>query len=296
MKKNFASRVGQLRSLLENAECVLIGGGSGLSSAAGLAYSGERFTANFGDFIKRYHFTDMYSAGFYPFRTQEEKWAYWSRHILLNRWQPPALPLYQRLLELVKDKDYFVITTNVDAQFYKAGFAKERNFAVQGDYGKLQCAKGCHDMLNENEALVCRMAAEQKGCRVSSSLVPKCPVCGGEMEVHIRKDEYFVQDEAWYAAERRYKDFYSRACGKKTLLLELGVGYNTPTIIRFPFERMTYENQDVFLVRMNMQYPEAIPENAKKTLSFKEDINFVLNGAGLSSGEGVHQPSFSPKM
>lgn len=296
MKENFASRVGQLRSLLENAECVFIGGGSGLSSAAGLAYSGERFTANFGDFIKRYHFTDMYSAGFYPFRTQEEKWAYWSRHILLNRWQPPALPLYQRLLELVQDKDYFVITTNVDAQFYKAGFAKERIFAVQGDYGKLQCAKGCHDMLYENEALVCRMAAEQKGCRVSSSLVPKCPVCGGEMEVHIRKDEYFVQDEAWYAAERRYEDFYGRACGKKTLLLELGVGYNTPTIIRFPFERMTYENQDVFLVRMNMQYPEAIPENAKKTLSFKEDINFVLNGAGLSSDEGAHQPSFSPKM
>ena len=265
-------RVETLRALLENAECVLIGGGSGLSSAAGLTYSGQRFTENFGDFIKKYDLTDMYSAGFYPFRTQEEKWAYWSRHILLNRWLPSALPLYQRLFELIKDKDYFVITTNVDAQFDKAGFAKERIFAVQGDYGKLQCAKGCHDRLYDNESLMRRMAAEQNDCRIPSSLVPKCPVCGGEMEVHIRKDKYFVQDKAWYAAERRYAVFCGKACGKRTVLLELGVGYNTPTLIRFPFERMTYENKDAFLVRMNVQYPEAIPENAKKTLSFGEDI------------------------
>ena len=277
MKENFSDRINKLRSLLENAECVLIGGGSGLSSAAGLTYSGQRFTKNFGDFIERYDMTDMYSAGFYPFRTQEEKWAYWSRHILLNRWLPPALPLYQRLFDLVKDKDYFVITTNVDAQFYKAGFAPERIFAVQGDYGKLQCAKGCHDRLYDNESLVRRMAAEQKDCRIPSSLVPKCPVCGGEMEVNIRKDVCFVQDKAWYAAERRYEDFCGKACGKRTVLLELGVGYNTPTIIRFPFERMVYENKDVFLVRMNTQYPDAIPENAKKTLSFDEDIADILH-------------------
>ena len=277
MKENFSDRSNNLRALLDEAECVLIGGGSGLSSAAGLTYSGQRFTENFGDFIRRYGLTDMYSAGFYPFRTQEEKWAYWSRHILLNRWLPPALPLYQRLFELVKDKDYFVITTNVDAQFTKAGFAKERIFAVQGDYGKLQCAKGCHDGLYDNESLVRRMAVEQKDCRIASSLVPKCPVCGGEMEVNIRKDVYFVQDKAWYAAEGRYEDFYDMACGKRTVLLELGVGYNTPTIIRFPFERMAYENKDVFLVRMNTQYPDAIPENAKKTLSFDEDISIVCD-------------------
>ena len=276
MKENFSDRIDKLCLLLENAECVLIGGGAGLSSAAGLTYSGQRFTKNFGDFIKKYDLTDMYSAGFYPFRTQEEKWAYWSQHILLNRWLPPALPLYQRLFELVKDKDYFVITTNVDAQFYKAGFSPERIFAVQGDYGKLQCAKGCHDRLYDNESLVQKMAAEQKDCRIPSSLVPKCPVCGGEMEVNIRKDVYFVQDKAWYAAEGRYEDFYDRACSKRTVLLELGVGYNTPTIIRFPFEHMAYENKGVFLVRMNTQYPDAIPENAKKTLSFDEDIAEIL--------------------
>ena len=277
MKEDFSDRINNLRALLDEAECVLIGGGSGLSSAAGLTYSGQRFTENFGDFIRRYGLTDMYSAGFYPFRTQEEKWAYWSRHILLNRYLPPALPLYQRLFELVKDKDYFVITTNVDAQFYKAGFAPERIFAVQGDYGKLQCAKGCHDGLYDNESLVRRMAAEQKDCRIPSSLVPKCPVCGGEMEVNIRKDVYFVQNKAWYEAEERYGDFCGKACGKRTVLLELGVGYNTPTIIRFPFERMAYENKDVFLVRMNTQYPDAIPENAKKTLSFDEDISIVCD-------------------
>ena len=277
MKEDFSDRINNLRALLDEAECVLIGGGSGLSSAAGLTYSGQRFTENFGDFIRRYGLTDMYSAGFYPFRTQEEKWAYWSRHILLNRYLPPALPLYQRLFELVKDKDYFVITTNVDAQFYKAGFAPERIFAVQGDYGKLQCAKGCHDGLYDNESLVRRMAAEQKDCRIPSSLVPKCPVCGGEMEVNIRKDVYFVQNKAWYEAEERYGDFCGKACGKRTVLLELGVGYNTPTIMRFPFERMAYENKDVFLVRMNTQYPDAIPENAKKTLSFDEDISIVCD-------------------
>lgn len=277
MKESLQNRIDKLHSLIQAAECVIVGGGSGLSSAAGLTYSGERFTANFGDFIKRYDLTDMYSAAFYPFKTQEEKWAYWSRHILLNRWQPPALPLYQTLFELVRDKDYFVITTNVDAQFYKAGFAQDRVFAVQGDYGKLQCAKGCHDTLYDNQNLVRRMVSEQKDCRVPSALVPKCPVCGGEMEVNIRKDLYFVQDRTWYAAKKRYEDFYDRACGKKNVLLELGVGYNTPTIIRFPFERMVYENKGVFLVRMNTQYPEAIPENAAKTLSFGEDISAVFD-------------------
>lgn len=277
MKENLEKRLTKLRAWLKDAECVIVGGGSGLSAAAGLVYSGERFKANFPDFIARYGMTDMYSAGFYPFASEEEKWAYWSRHILVNRWQPPALPLYKTLFELVKDKDYFVLTTNVDAQFYKAGFAAERIFAVQGDYGKFQCAKACHDKLYDNEEAVRRMADEQAGCRIPTALVPKCPVCGGRMEVNIRKDAFFVQDAAWYAASQNYDDFYDRACGKKTVLLELGVGYNTPTIIRFPFERMTYQNKDVRLVRMNADYPEAIPENAAKTLSFSEDIASVLS-------------------
>lgn len=278
MGTDVQNRTERAAALLGSAECVLIGGGAGLSAAAGMPYSGERFTSNFADFIQKYGMTDMYTAGFYPFKTQEEKWAFWSRHIEINRFLPPALPLYRTLYELVKGKDYFVLTTNVDYQFYKAGFAPERIFAVQGDYGKIQCAKGCHDKLYDDRSLVRQMVAEQKNCRIPSFLVPKCPVCGGEMEVNIRKDGYFVQDDAWYQANARYDAFYEKACGRKTVLFELGVGYNTPTIIRFPFERMTYQNKGVFLIRINADYPEPIAENAGKTISFGEDMGEVLRG------------------
>ncbi len=277
MQANYAERLAETRRLLQDAEYIVIGGGAGLSSAAGLTYAGERFTQNFADFIKKYGMTDMYTASFYPFATQEEKWAYWSRHIFLNRYAPPALPLYQKLYELVREKEHFVLTTNVDYQFHKAGFAPERIFAVQGDYGKIQCAKGCHDKLYDNEELVHRMVKEQKNCRIHSELLPKCPVCGGEMEVNVRKDEYFVQDAAWYDANMRYGAFMEKARGKKTLLLELGVGYNTPAIIRFPFERLTYREKNVYLVRLNRDYPGGAPENQKKTIAFREDMAGVLN-------------------
>ena len=272
----YAERLERAKELLENAEFVLIGGGAGLSAAAGLTYGGKRFRDNFADFIERYNMTDMYSATFYPYRSQEEKWAYWARHILLNRWEPPALPPYLQLRELVAEKDSFVLTTNVDCQFYKAGFAPERIFAVQGDYGKIQCAKGCHDKLYDDETMVRQMAKQQKNCRIPSSLVPRCPVCGGEMEVNVRKDAFFVQDAAWYAAADRYERFVQRAEEGKTVLLELGVGYNTPTIIRFPFEQMTYRNRSTHLIRFNAEYADPIPENAEKTVSFREDIGTVL--------------------
>ena len=276
MNRELAERIRLAWERLAGADRVIIGGGAGLSAAAGLTYSGERFTQNFADFIRKYGMTDMYSAGFYPFRTQEEKWAYWSRHIVCNRWDPPALPLYRALQAFAAGRDCFVVTTNVDAQFEKAGFAPERVFAVQGDYGKLQCARGCHDALYDDEALVREMAAAQKDCRIPSSLVPKCPVCGGEMEVNIRKDAFFVQDPAWYGAAARCDDFFGRAAKGKTVLLELGVGFNTPTIIRFPFEHMAYRCPGATLIRLNMSEPEGAPENAEKTLSFPEDMAGIL--------------------
>ena len=276
MKESYSQRINRAAELLRGAERVVIGGGAGLSSAAGLAYSGGRFAENFADFAVKYGMTDMYSAGFYPFETQEEKWAYWSRHIALNRWEPPAQPLYRKLFALVKDKEYFVLTTNVDGQFEKAGFLPERTFAVQGDYGLIQCAKGCHDKLYDDRALVSRMVAEQRDCRIPSALVPVCPVCGGPMEVHVRKDGYFVQDKAWYEAADRYENFIAGAAGRRTVLLELGVGYNTPTIIRIPFERLTYREADAVLVRMNRDYPEPLAENRSKTLSFGEDMGKAL--------------------
>ena len=243
-------KIARVRALLRDADAVLIGAGAGLSTAAGIEYSGARFTENFQDFIERYGMTDMYSSGFYPFETEEEKWAYWSRHIRMNRYDAPVGEPYRQLLELVRDKPYFVITTNVDAQFYKAGFDPRRIWAVQGDYGKLQCSRGCHDTLYDNHDLIMEMCEKQKDCRIPGELVPRCPRCGESMEINIRKDEYFVQDEQWYAERGRYMDFLEENKRKKVVFLELGVGFNTPTIIRFPFEQMAANWPRATLVRI----------------------------------------------
>ncbi len=240
--------------LLKEAEVVLIGAGAGASAAAGLAYSGERFTSNFGEFIEKYgsrYMTDMYTAGFYPFPTQEAKWGYWSMHSMINRFLPPAMPLYRQLYEMVKEKDYFVLTTNVDHQFQKAGFAADRIFATQGDYGNIQCEKGCHPKIYDAEELFYQMHQARQDCLVPSYMVPKCPVCGGNMTMHLRSDQYFVEDENWYKAAGKYKDFLKKLENKKSVLLELGVGFNTPTIIRFPFEKMVLENKALSLIRFN---------------------------------------------
>ena len=254
------------KTVLNGAEYILVGGGSGLSASAGLTYSGARFQEHFSDFIERYRITDMYSAGFYPFSTQEEKWAYWSKHIFVNRYLPPALPLYRDLFAFLENKNYFVITTNVDHQFYKAGFQTEKIFAVQGDYGNFQCANGCHDGVYDNESVVREMVRRQKNCRIPTSLVPLCPVCGANMEVHIRKNARFVQDDAWYEAASRYDAFVNEARQGKTVLLELGVGFNTPAIIRFPFERFVCQNYLAHLIRANLDDCDAIPENADRAI------------------------------
>ena len=277
MLSDYGERMGKFKKLFGEAEKIVIGGGAGLSSAAGLTYAGKRFTDNFSDFIEKYGMTDMYSAGFYPFATPEEKWAYWSRHICLNRWDPPAADLYKKLYSLVKDRDYFVITTNVDGQFEKAGFDAQRIFAVQGDYGKLQCSRGCHDRLYDDEKLVREMVAEQRDCRIPSHLLPKCPVCGEDMEVHVRKDPYFVQNKEWYGAERRYDDFMRGCEGKQTLLIELGVGYNTPTIIRFPFEQRAAEHKECTLCRINREDCRALFDLGGRYICFDEPIGKILS-------------------
>ncbi|MDE7020458.1 MAG: Sir2 silent information regulator family NAD-dependent deacetylase, partial [Lachnospiraceae bacterium] len=244
-------RVGRL---LKEAEAVLIGAGAGASTAAGLTYAGKRFTENFGEFIDKYgkmNMPDMYAAGFYPFPSQEARWGYWSKHSMMNRFLPPALPLYLQLYELVKEKDYFVLTTNVDHQFYKAGFAAERIFATQGDYGMIQCEKGCHRKIYDAEALFRRMDETRKDCLIPASMVPRCPVCGGNMAMHLRADQYFVEDENWHAAAERYSVFLGNALTKKTVLLELGVGFNTPGIIKYPFWRMVHEWENVEYICIN---------------------------------------------
>lgn len=240
------------RELLANASRVLVGAGAGLSTAAGLSYSGERFIENFNAYIKRYHMTDMYSAGFYPFDSDEARWGYWSRHVWLNRFDPAPLPLYRDLNTWLEGRDYFVITTNVDAQFENAGMPAAALFEPQGDYGYMQCQSGCHQVIYPLDKLVARMVeqCDPDTLCIPSELVPKCPVCGGPMVVHVRVDGNFVQDESWYAAARRYEEFTQDINDGNTLLLELGVGWNTPVWIRFPFERFAREN-GCPLLRMN---------------------------------------------
>lgn len=253
---------------IKNADAVIIGAGAGASSAAGLSYSGERFTSNFSEFIERYgsrYMPDMYAAGFYPFQTQEEKWGYWSKHAWFNRFLPPALLLYQMLFDIVKDKEYFVLTTNVEHQFWKAGFADERIFATQGDYGEIQCERGCHQKVYDAKEIFNQMNQARQNCMIPSYMVPKCPVCGGDMAMHLRCDNFFVEDETWKEAADRYADFLSSVKGKNVVLLELGVGFNTPIIIRLPFEKMVRENKSYKLIRLNMDeaiVPESFGNNA----------------------------------
>ena len=238
----YSEQIERLKQALDCADAVVIGAGAGLSASAGLTYSDERFEQYFKDFADKYGIRDMYSGGFYPFESLEEYWAWWSRHIMVNRYEPAPKPVYDNLLKLVEGKDYFVLTTNVDHQFQLAGFDKKRLFYTQGDYGLWQCSEPCHQRTYDNEETVRRMFAEQRDMKVPSELVPRCPVCGRPMTMNLRADDTFVQDEGWYQAQSRYQDFLRRHDGLRVVFLELGVGGNTPVIIKYPFWKMTVQN------------------------------------------------------
>lgn len=275
----YEEQIERASTLIKEADIVLIGAGAGASTAAGLAYSGERFTSNFSEFIEKYgstYMTDMYTAGFYPFPTQEAKWGYWSKHSMINRFLPPALPLYKQLYEIVKDKDYFVLTTNVDHQFQKAGFQKERIFATQGDYGNIQCEKGCHQKIYDAEDLFRQMDRARQDCLVPSSMVPKCPVCDGNMAMNLRCDQYFVEDENWHKAAGHYGGFLKKMGQKKGVLMELGVGFNTPGIIKYPFWRMVHEWKNTEYICINAREAYAPEEIRDRSICIKADIGEVL--------------------
>ena len=265
-KDEYEDQIRNAVNLIKDADAVIIGAGAGASTAAGLEYGGKRFRENFHEFIMKYgghYMTDMYAAGFYPFPSEEAKWGYWSKHALINRFDPPVLPLYKELYDIVKDKEYFVLTTNVDHQFYKAGFADERIFATQGDYGKIQCQRGCHPKTYDAKELFQKMDAARKDCLIPSELVPKCPICGGNMAMNLRCDNYFVEDEAWHEAADRYADFLEQHQSEKVVLIELAVGFNTPIIVRFPFEKMVRENASYSLIRLNKD-EAVVPESFGK--------------------------------
>lgn len=273
---NYSAEIEKIKELIKNADAILIGAGAGLSTAAGFTYSGERFQKHFADFGKKYGFDNMYYGGFYPFPSPEEKWAYWSRYIYINRYENAPKPVYDNLFRLVKDKEYFVITTNVDHCFQKAGFDKNRLFYTQGDYGLFQCSKPCHNKTYDNEEIIKKMYAEQRDMCIPSYLIPKCPVCGREMSMNLRADDTFVEDKGWHAANERYTSFVEKYIDKKIIFLELGVGGNTPVIIKYPFWRMTYANPKATYVCIN--YGEAIcPDQIKdRSLCIDADISDIL--------------------
>ncbi len=248
---NYSAEISRLKNEIETANCIIIGAGSGLSTAAGFTYSGERFEKYFSDFIKKYGLSDMYSGGFYPFDSLEEFWAYWSRYIFINRYAESTDDTYKRLFEVVKNKDYFVLTTNVDHQFQKAGFDKSRLFYTQGDYGLFQCSEPCHNSTYDNEQIVLEMYNNQKNMRVPTELIPKCPKCGKPMSMNLRCDDTFVEDVGWHKSAENYSEFLKAHDNQHILFLELGVGMNTPSIIKFPFWRMTQSNKKAIYACIN---------------------------------------------
>ena len=278
--RNYSAEIERLKKELETADAVVIGAGAGLSTAAGFTYSGERLQKYFGDFVEKYGFRDMYSGGFYPFSTPEELWAYWSRYIYINRYMDVDNGTYKRLYELMKDKDHFVITTNVDHQFQKAGFDKKRLFYTQGDYGLWQCSEPCHQKTYDNEETVRAMFEQQKDMRVPTELVPRCPICGKPMSMNLRADDTFVEDEGWHLAAERYEDFLQDHDGQHILFLELGVGMNTPGIIKYPFWKMTYADPNAVYACLNFGEAYVPDEIAKQSICINGDIREVLSEIG----------------
>lgn len=273
---NYSEQIQKLKNEIETADAIVIGAGAGMSTSAGMSYSGERFEKYFSDFHKKYGIRDMYSGGFYPYDTLEEYWAWWSRHIFVNRYDAGIGKPYADLLERIKDKDYFVLTTNVDHQFQLAGFDKKRLFYTQGDYGLWQCSKACHNKTYDNEETVRRMVVEQKDMKVPSELIPKCPVCGAPMTMNLRCDNSFVQDEGWYAASERYGDFIRRHKNLHILFLELGVGANTPGIIKYPFWKMTAQNPKAVYACINYGEAYCPKEIEERTICIDGDIGDIL--------------------
>ena len=275
--KSCSEQIERLKAALQDCDAVVIGAGSGLSTAAGFTYTGERFEKYFSDFARKYGIQDMYSGGFYPFPTKEEFWAYWSRYIYINRYQDAPKPVYEDLLKLVQEKDYFVITTNVDHCFQKAGFDKKRLFYTQGDYGLFQCSEPCCQETFDNEAMIREMVKRQENMRVPTELLPTCPHCGKPMTMNLRCDDTLVEDEGWHRAAERYENFLRTREGQRILFLELGVGYNTPVIIKYSFWQMTAKNPDSTYACINQGQAVCPQEIERQSICIDADIGNTLS-------------------
>ena len=274
--KSCSTPLERLQTALQDCDAVVIGAGAGLSTSAGFVYTGERFKKYFSDFAEKYGIKDMYSGGFYPFATPEEHWAYWSRYIYINRYMDAPKPVYENLLKLVADKDYFVITTNVDHCFQKAGFDKKRLFYTQGDYGLFQCSEPCCQETFDNESVIRQMIERQENMKIPTELLPVCPHCGKPLTMNLRSDDKFVEDEGWHKAAERYENFLRTRAGGKILFLEFGVGYNTPIIIKYPFWQMTAKNPNAAYVCINQGQAVCPQEIERQSVCINADIGQIL--------------------
>ena len=269
-------KIQKLKEIIKNADSVLIGAGAGLSTSAGMLYSGETFQKNFSDFIKKYNFTDLYTAGFHDFKDPQEYWSFWSRFIHFERYTMPPKPVYNNLYKIIKDKNYFVITTNVDHFFQRSGFDKKRLFYTQGDYGLLQCKKPCHLKNYDNEEIIEKMFKVQKDMKIPKELIPRCPKCNGDMIPNLRGGDYFVEDEGWHEACERYEKFLEKNKNGKIVFIDLGSGMNTPAIFKYPFMRMTYNNKNAIYVTINLGEAFCIKEIENQSICLNRDIGEVL--------------------
>lgn len=269
-------KIEKLKQEIKNSDYILIGAGAGLSTSAGFLYDGKRFEDNFKDYIKKYGFTDMYSAGFYNFPTLEEYWAYFSLYVYINRFDIEENETYLNIYNIVKDKNYFVITTNVDGRFIDSKFEKDKIFAVQGDFALFQCSKPCRQETFYNEKYIREMIKYKKEMKIPTELIPKCPYCGRNMSMNLRADDTFVQDKNWDEQKNRYEEFLKMSDNSKILFLELGVGFNTPSIIKYNFWRMTLNNKKSVYASINLGECYCASDIEERSICIDYDIAEVL--------------------
>ena len=274
MKENYQD----VLSKIKNADSVLIGASNGLAISGGTNIFAEdsSFIEHFGDFRKKYGFRSILQGAFYPYPSEEEKWAFFSRMYAYFLNNKEASPVMKNLYELVKDKNYFVVTSNTDSHFTLTGFPKERLFELEGNSRYLQCSHGCHHQIYQADEILSEMARNQENGKVPSNLIPKCLECGGPMQVHVEVDRNFLKGEEWQTSFQAYKDFIEKAYGKKLVLLELGVGARNQ-LIKAPFMNLTSAEENATYITLNKGGELYIPDEiANKSIGIDGNIAEVL--------------------
>lgn len=266
----------RLKKAFCEADAILVGAGSGLSAAAGYRFDGPRLQAHFADFVEKYGMADMYTGCFARFESREERWAYWSRWAWINRYEPIPKDTLSVLRALLDGRDYFVLTTNIDHTFQRAGYPKDRLCYTQGDFGLFQCAVPCHENTYDNKDVLEQMVKQEKDGKVPTALIPHCPRCGAEMDFNLYWDDRFVRDEGWHIAHDRYLDYVDAHRSGKVLFLELGVGYNSPGVIKYPFWRFTMQNPQAIFASVNRDQPSYPEEIADRAIVISADLDKTI--------------------